>query len=377
MNLYFECLSGISGDMTIAALLDLGVDKEYLVKELKKLKLSNYELEITKKYKNSILGTDFNVIVGEEKDHRHYVDIKKMILDSDLSDFVKDLSIKIFYEIAKAESKIHGTSMEHVHFHEVGAMDSIIDIVGTAILIEKLDVEYVVSNHLSIGTGFTMCQHGKIPVPAPATLEILKGIPLKKTEIESELVTPTGAAIIKVLADEFKPNATVDIKNIGYGLGKKDLEITNILRVYEIEKEVSLSMIETNIDDMNPEVYSYLMDKLFDLKALDVFYTPIYMKKNRPATKLSVIVEDKNKNAVIEIILKETTSFGLRVYPIDRTVLERKIVEEDTAYGKIRFKYGYLNGKCIKKTPEYEDLKAIAEKENISLIELYKSIDKR
>ncbi len=374
MNLYFECLSGISGDMTIAALLDLGVEKEYLINELKKLKLNNYELEITKKYKNSILGTDFNVIVGEEKDHRHYVDIKQMILDSDLSEYVKDLSIKIFYEIAKAEAKIHGIEIDKVHFHEVGAVDSIIDIVAAAILIEKLDVDYVISNNLSIGTGFTMCQHGNIPIPSPATLEILKGIPIAKTAIKSELVTPTGAAIIKVLTNEFKSDISLNIKNIGYGLGKKDLEITNILRIYEIEKMMSTSIIETNIDDMNSEIYSYLMDKLFDLNALDVFYTPIYMKKNRPAIKLSVLVDDKDKDIISETILKETTTFGLRIYPVDRKVLKREIKTESTDYGDIRFKYGYLNDELIKKSPEYEDLKLIAEKENISIIDLYHKI---
>lgn len=280
--LYFENLSGISGDMTIGALLDLGADYKKFEEELNKLKLDGYTLEVSKKAKNGIYGTKFDVILTDNHDHvhhnhdhdhhdhdhhdhdhhdhdhdhhdhhhhkqdkghlhvhshgRNYGDIKVMIEKSSLSDFVKGLSLKIFNEVAVAEAKIHNTTIDQVHFHEVGAVDSIVDIVGTAILIEQLDVDAIYAAPVHVGTGFVKCDHGKIPVPAPATLEILKGLPIYSKGIRSELVTPTGAAIIKVLADEFIPRPEMIIKEIGYGLGTKDLEIANLLRVNLFEKK--------------------------------------------------------------------------------------------------------------------------------------------
>lgn len=252
--LYFECLSGISGDMTIGALLDLGGDEQHLRDELKKLKLDGYHLHIDKKSKNGIFGTKFDVCLDHHHDHDHDHDhehdhehehhhrnfrmIKEMILTSELSDSVKKLSIKIFEEVARAEAKIHHVTIDEVHFHEVGAIDSIVDIVGAAILIEQLNVDKIYASPLHVGTGFVNCAHGKIPVPAPATLEILKGIPVYSKGIRSELVTPTGAAIIKVLADDFMDRPEMTIESIGYGLGTKDLEVANLLRVNLAKKKV-------------------------------------------------------------------------------------------------------------------------------------------
>jgi len=246
--LYFDCLSGISGDMTIGALLDLGIDKDEFLNELKKIKIEGYSIKIEKGEKSGITGTDFTVILEDEGhhhhdhehnhdnhhhhgEHRNLYDIEKIIDDSDLNDEVKDMSKNIFQHVAKAEAKIHGKTIEDVHFHEVGAVDSIVDIIGTAICIDMLKVDKIYSSPLHIGTGHVKCAHGVIPVPAPATLEILRGIDVYSTGVRSELVTPTGAAIIKALAKDIIPTPAMEIEGIGYGIGKKDLEITNILRV--------------------------------------------------------------------------------------------------------------------------------------------------
>lgn len=237
--LYFDCLSGISGDMTIGALLDLGIDKELFLEELKKIDMKGYELEIKKEQKNGITGTDFNVILNHHHhEHRNLNDIEEIINNSQLKASVKDLSRRIFRLVAEAEAKIHNKSIEEVHFHEVGAIDSIVDIIGAAICIDLLEVDEIYSSPLHLGTGFVNCAHGNIPVPAPATLEILKDVSVYSQGVRSELVTPTGAAIIKTLAKEFKSLPEMSVERIGYGLGKKDLEITNVLRVMLGKKKV-------------------------------------------------------------------------------------------------------------------------------------------
>jgi len=245
--LYFDCLSGISGDMTIGALLDLGIDKDEFLREISKLNIDEFDLEIKKNEKNGITGIDFDVIIKHSHDnhdhshnheHRNLENIESIIYNSDLNDDVKNMSKKIFKNVAESEAKIHGKSIDEVHFHEVGAVDSIVDIVGTAICIDLLDVDKIYSSPIHIGTGHVKCAHGVIPVPAPATLEILKGIEIYSTGIKSELVTPTGAAIIKALADNIIDTPQMEIENIGYGIGTKDLDITNVLRVIIGKKKV-------------------------------------------------------------------------------------------------------------------------------------------
>lgn len=386
--LYFDCFAGISGDMTIGALLDLGVDKDYLKNELEKLNLKEYELEIKTVEKKGIRATDFDVKLkhshhhhdnhAHSHEHRNLKNINKIIDDSGLSDKVKNLSKGIFLEVAKAEAKVHGKSLEEVHFHEVGAIDSIVDIVGCAICIDYLKPEKIISSPLHVGSGFVKCQHGLIPVPAPATLEIIAHcqIPTYHTGIKKEMVTPTGAAIIGYLTNEFGLDCEINTIKVGYGAGKRDLDIPNLLRanICEIKKKnKNIFVIETNIDDMSGEIAGFTMEKLLEANALDVFYTPIYMKKNRPAIKLSVICKEADIKNIEDIIFTQTTTIGVRKYKVDRECLERDIITKDTVYGKINFKVSRYKGieKCI---PEYEDCKKIAQENNISLYEVYKNL---
>ncbi len=375
--------------MTIGALLDLGIDVDIFLSQLKKVKIDGYRIEIKKKQVNSITGTDFNVIIQDEKNshhnhnhnhpvHRNLNDIERIIEDNNLKSEVKDLSKKIFKHIALAEAKVHDKSLEEVHFHEVGAVDSIVDILGTAICISMLKVSKIYSSPLHLGTGFIECAHGVIPVPAPATVEILKDVPVYSTGIRGELVTPTGAAIIKSLADDFSSLPQIEIEKTGYGTGKKTFNIPNVLRIFlgkekqnGTDKIDKLMILETNIDDINPEIYSYLVPLLFDRGALDVFLTNIIMKKGRPAVMLSVLCEPDKQFELENIIFTETTTLGIRRKPVDRRSLDRKIVTIETQFGKVSAKLAYKDGKLLRILPEYEECQRIAEERSIPLKEVY------
>lgn len=385
---YFDCFSGISGDMTVGALIDLGLNLNTLKKELKKLPLKNYKLSAIKGERHHIAGTNFKVKIHKGHEYRTYIDIKRMIEKSTLKKPVKDLSLAIFKTLAEAEAKVHNCKVENVHFHEVGAVDSIIDIVGTAIGINELGIEKVYSSPLPLGSGFTKTSHGMMPVPAPATIKILKGVPTKQSYVKSEIVTPTGAAIIKTLAHNFGEMPQMNILKIGYGVGDKDFkEVPNLLRVIVGEtqiqdsrfkvREKKLIMLETNIDDINPQIYEYVMERLFEAGALDVFLTPIQMKKNRPAVLLNCLCNENLKHKLLEIIFKETTSIGIRVYCVDRYCLDRKIQKVFTKYGRINVKVSKLNGKAINIQPEYEDCKRIAKQKKAPLKEVMKEAQKK
>ncbi|MBI5894356.1 MAG: nickel pincer cofactor biosynthesis protein LarC [Deltaproteobacteria bacterium] len=393
---YFDCFSGISGDMTLGALIDLGLNLNTLKKELKKLPLKNYKLSAKKGERHFIAGTNFTVNIGEAHNHRTYLDIKRMIEKSRLKLPVKDLSLKIFKTLAEAEAKVHNCKVENVHFHEVGAVDSIIDIVGTAIGINELGIEKVYSSPLPLGGGTIKTSHGIMPVPAPATIEILKGVPIQPSYVKGEIVTPTGAAIIKTLAHSFGEMPQMNILKTGYGVGDKDFkEVPNLLRVImgknnhplipPLKKvgrvgffehgvkgqEKKLIMLETNIDDMNPQIYEYVIERLFDARALDVFLTPIQMKKNRPAILLNCLCEEEQKDKLLEIIFKETTSIGIRAYPIERYCLDRNIQKVSTKYGRISVKVSKLNGEIVNIQPEYEDCQRIAKEKQAPLKEVW------
>lgn len=413
-TLFIECLSGISGDMTIGALLDLGIDKVLFQKKLSKINIDGYSIEISKKQKNGITGTKFDVILEHEHEnghehchidkssehhvhgehhhmdeehththaedechhehmHRNIEDIYAIIENSELSDNVRVLSKQMFEHVAIAEAKVHGKKIDEVHFHEVGAVDSIVDIIGTAIAIEMLDVDEIICSPIHVGTGFVKCAHGKIPVPAPATLEILKNVPIYSIGIRSELVTPTGAAIVKTLANSFSERPMMEVENIGYGLGTKDLEITNVLRMTLGKKKSKneFIIIEANIDDMNPEFFEIAMEQLLSKGALDVYFTSIQMKKNRPGTKLSALCKKEDVELLTDIILKHTSTFGVRTYEVNRTMLDREFVKVDTKYGKITVKTGILNGEVIKIAPEYEECKNLSKVLNINVMEIY------
>lgn len=413
--LYYDCFCGISGDMHIAAMLDLGVPQEYLLKEISKLKIdSEYEIKIQKTIKKGITGTRVDVILKNghtsnddhqhnhhshtnidehshthhhhednehnmEHHHRGLKEIEEIINSSDLSDNVKKLSIKTFMKVAEAEAKVHGKDLYEVHFHEVGAVDSIIDIVASAITLDYLKVDKIIASSIQLGGGFVKCAHGIIPVPAPATVEILKGIPVKTGVVEFETTTPTGAAILAANVQEYTDKIDFSIEKTAYGLGHRELEIPNVLRVYlgtiqESEKIEEQYIIETNIDDMNPEFYEYIEEKLFLNGALDVYKTAIIMKKGRPAIKLSVLVSTDKEEEVLKIIFKETTSIGVRKYKVEKIMLDRDFSKKKTVYGEVTLKNSYYKGELIKSKPEYEECKIIAKENSIPLKQVYEEI---
>jgi uncharacterized protein (TIGR00299 family) protein len=285
-------------------------------------------------------------------------------------------------KVAEAEAKVHGKSLYEIHFHEVGAIDSIVDMVGAAICLDYLKVDKIIASPVQVGGGFVKCAHGIMPVPAPATVEILKNIPINTGIVQFETTTPTGAAILALNVEEFTQMVDFSIEKIAYGIGHRDLEIPNVLRVYLGEKERyekvgEQYILETNIDDMNPELYGYIEEKLFEAKALDVFKTPIYMKKGRPGIKLSVLVDIKNEENVLGIIFEETTSLGVRKYRVEKIMLNREFAKVKTEYGDITIKKSYYKGKLVKYKPEYEECKTIAKEKNIPIDKVYKTVYKQ
>ena len=392
-TLYFDCSSGISGNMTLGALLEIIGDENYLLEELKKLNVDGYKIEISKQVKNGITGTYVDVILDEEHthehehehhhdhehhhhEHRNLNDVYSVIDNSSLDEKTKDLAKRIFLRVAKAESKVHNKPLEEVHFHEVGAIDSIVDIVGTAILINKINPDRIISSVVNDGYGFIECAHGTMAVPVPATSEIFaaSNVKFRQIDIDTELVTPTGAAIIAELADEFTTLPAMVTEKIGWGTGTKNLKIPNVLKVYygEIqEQNENFVVMETNVDDCSGEVLGYTSEKLFENGALDVFFTPIFMKKNRPAYRLTVACKKEDMFKLQNIIFKETTTIGIRYRFEARTELGREFVEVDTKYGKIKAKKVTNDGETYV-YPEYESMKKVAKENNIPLKELYK-----
>lgn len=380
--LYFDCFSGISGDMVLGAMTDAGVDIEAVRKELKKLNLSGYKLRISNVKRKGIKGTKVDVVVDKKRHFHHtsYKDIKRLIERSKLSKRIKEDSLRIFKNIAEAEAKIHKTSVDNVHFHEVGAVDSIVDVVGAAICINLLSPDIILSSPINTGRGMVKTEHGILPVPAPATAEMLKGFPFYSSSTEFELATPTGVGIVTTLAKASNSMPIMKTSAIGYGAGSRDfLDSPNLLRImigegYSPPEQDSITVIESNIDDMNPQFYDHIMNRLFKGGALDVFLTPIIMKKNRPAIKITLLSDNDNLNKLADILLSETTSFGLRIYRTERIKLEKEIKTVNTKYGKAKVKIGKRNSKIIKVVPEYEDCKRIAEEKGIPIKEVYEKV---
>lgn len=364
---YFDCFAGISGDMTLGALLDAGADESLFRRELEKLQGIEFDLRIDKVNKNGIQATNVEVVIGEQHHHRRLRDVVEIISASALSDAVKSRAIGIFRRLAEAEGTVHGISPEEVHFHEVGAVDAIVDIVGASVGIELLGVERIVASPLPMGHGFVEAAHGRIPLPAPATVELLKGVPVYPTNVEGELVTPTGAAIVRTLASEFGGMPPMSIHSVGYGAGKADFPFPNTLRVLmgemseELPQSHEVSIVEANIDDMNPEFYDSVFERLFKAGALDVYLTPIQMKKSRPATLLSAICPAERVDEVARTILAETTSFGVRISHAERRCLDRRWETVATKYGEVRVKIGMLDGEPVTASPEYEDCRKASE----------------
>lgn len=398
--LFYEPFAGISGDMNLGAMIDLGVDEKYLINELKKLGLENeYNITVSKSSKMGISGTkvdvrlkDYqplnpsNLIMTPSKEHNHshrnLPAIEKIIDKSGLEEEVKVLSKKIFMHVAEAESKVHGLPLNEVHFHEVGATDSIVDIIGAAICFHNLGVDKVISTPIELGGGFVTAAHGKMPVPAPATAEIVKDILVKYGGVDHEATTPTGAAILAELVDEFVTSADLKILKTAYGIGHRDVSIPNILRVnlaeeiiksYETENAV---LLECNIDDMSNEVIGNLMDIILEAGANDVSFQNIQMKKNRPAIMISVLCTKEKEEFFKELLFKETSTFGIKSIPIKKSVLKRKVEEVETSFGKVRIKRGLYNNEVIKSKVEFEDVLKISKENGLLLMEVYKQIEK-
>lgn len=386
--LYFDCSSGISGNMTLGALMELIDDPQYLQNELKKIHVDGYHLHVSKQKKNGITGTYVDVHLEHEHHHEHQhehhhkhhhehhhvhrnlYDVNHIIDQSDIDESAKDLAKRIFLRVALAESKVHNETLENVHFHEVGAIDSIVDIIGTAILITKINPDKIISSIVNDGYGFIECAHGTMSVPVPATSEIFAAsqVRSRQIDIDTELVTPTGAAIIAELAESFEIMPIMKVSKIGWGCGTKDLKIPNVLKVSmgTIEKQSEVVVIETNIDDCSGEVLGYTMEELMNKGALDAFFTPIFMKKNRPAYRLTVVCYEDKLEEMKDILFQETTTIGLRYRYEQRTVLDREIIELQTPYGFIHAKKVYHKDQ-IYIYPEYEDVKSIARKNHISI----------
>jgi len=381
--LYFDCFSGISGDMTIGALLDLGLDQARLLNDLTSLGLDGYRLAISKKTVGGISATDFDVITdghesGKAHVHRHLSDIVRIINAAGIDTAAKSLSIQIFETLARAEAAVHNLSIDQVHFHEVGAIDSIIDIVGTAICITLLQPDRILASPLHVGSGTVTCAHGVLPVPAPATLKILESVPIYATDIRGELVTPTGAAIIKNLAAEFVPLPPLTIEKTGYGTGKREFGHFNALRVISgissLNSCTSLEypvLLETNIDDMNPETYSYLLPLILEKGALDVYLTNVTMKKGRPGIQLSVLCRAEDTGLFETILYNETTTLGIRRQTIARSTLDRTTMTVKTPFGKVVVKAALKDGNLFRVSPEYESCKKIAARKKIPLSRVY------
>lgn len=376
--IYLDCHAGIAGDMLLSALVDLGADINYIEKHLNDLPLNKFKLNFSSQNKQGIQATSLSIDFEPAHHHRKAQEIFIMIRESTLPDRVKERSIKVFDVIAHAEAKIHGMSVEDVHFHEVGAMDSIIDIIGSCLALEDLDIDTLLSSPIPTGHGKINIAHGIYPVPAPATAEILKGIPLAAFDVASELTTPTGAGFIKALVSEVGPLPSVTMNDIGYGCGTKDFDFPNILRAVQFSKKEStpsqVQVLECQLDDMTPEMLGFFMELVIDDGALDAYYTPITMKKSRPATQLTVICSLTQAQYFENYILKYTTSLGVRSYTVNRKILYRQFQTVHTNYGAILVKLGMLGDKVIKAKPEFEDVRNASIQSGMPFATVYNDI---
>ena len=374
---YFDCFSGASGDMILGSLIDAGLSPRRLREELKKLRIPTIYLKAKNVLKADLSATQ--VIVedrGEKRSHRNLKEILRIIERSGIEAEVKEKSKEIFKRIASVEAKIHQTPMEEVHFHELGGLDSIVDIVGSVWGIRQLGIEKIYVSKVNVGAGFVKCEHGILPVPAPATLSLMEGKPIYSSGVERELLTPTGAAILTTLGSEFGPMPLMKVDRIGYGAGRDNLTHPNLLRLIIGTSELTsekerVAVIETNIDDMNPQFYDYVMEKLFAMEVLEVFITPILMKKNRPGHLLNIICSSEKLPFVTKFLLRETTTLGLRWHEEERAKTDREILTKETKYGKIRFKLARWEGRIVNLSPEYEDCKRLALENGIPLKEVF------
>lgn len=377
---YFDCFAGISGDMTLGALVDAGLSFSVLKSELDKLSVREFTLSQRRVEKHGIAGTKIDVNAREGHVHRHLKDVLEIINNSAISTSAKEKAARVFQKLAEAEAKIHGTTIEAVHFHEVGAVDAIVDVVGAIVGLEILGIEAIYASKFRFGSGHTRGAHGAMPVPVPAVVEMSKGFPSERTDIPYELVTPTGAALLTALASTIGETIQLRTESTGYGAGTRDVEqVPNLLRV-EIGELVADPrtdfpvLLETNIDDMTPEIYGYLIDRLLEAGARDAFLTPVIMKKGRPGIQLTVLTDPNKETELTELIFSETTTLGIRRLPVQRHILERRTDTVQTPYGPIRVKIADIGGKQ-RITPEYDDCVRIAREKQVPILDVYKSVN--
>lgn len=379
---YFDCYNGISGDMTLGALVDLGLPIDDLRAALASLPVQGYALEAVRVKRCGIGATQVRVTSHEHHPHRHLSHIHEIIAGSGFAHRVKDRAVTAFEKLAAAEAQIHETTVEKIHFHEVGAVDAIVDIVGAMWGLDALGVDRVVVSPVAVGSGTVKCSHGEMPVPAPATALLLRGVPVTSGPPDAgELTTPTGAAILATVANHFGPMADMRVERIGYGAGSREIPgHTNYLRVLlgqdsgggELPVEWrELAVVQTEIDDMPGELFGHVLEKLFAAGCLDAHVVPVQMKKNRPGSSLQVLVEPEKVNTVVELVLRETTTFGVKVVPCRRYCLRRSFDKVETRLGTVRIKIGYWGDDILKVTPEYEDCRHIAGEKQVALAEVF------
>ena len=385
MHAHFDCFSGISGDMVLGAFVDMGVSTQWLTEMIHSLSIGEVEIVARDVKKNGIGAKKITVLEKDASPARNYRDIINIIENGTLGDRVKNTAVDIFSRIADAEARVHRCQKDDVHFHEVGAVDSIVDVVGAALCLDYLNIDSVSSSPLPLGSGFVDCSHGKLPVPAPATLEIVKGIPVYGGTSCGELVTPTGAGIIASLSQEFGPIPDMQIDRVGYGSGSRECrDLPNLLRVF-VGKKIEATterdhddvcVVETNIDDMNPELYGYLMEKLFSDGALDVCFTPVLMKKNRPGTKVEVLCPPEKRADITRCLFAETSTIGVRYHLVHRQTLRRSICQVTTCFGEIQVKCTTDPDGRKSYAPEYEACRKIALNNNVPLKRVYEAVAK-
>jgi uncharacterized protein (TIGR00299 family) protein len=373
---YFDCFSGASGDMILGALIDAGLSPRRLREELKRLQIPAVHLRVRKVLKRGISGTQVIVEGSERRSHRNLREVLQIVRRSRVETEVKEKSEEVFKRIASVEAKIHQIPEEEVHFHELGGLDSVVDIVGSVWGIRALGIDKIHVSKVNVGGGFVKCEHGILPVPAPATLSLMKGKPIYSSGVERELLTPTGAALLTTLGSEFGSMPRIHVERIGYGAGRDDLPHPNLLRLIVGTSESTsgketVAVIETNIDDMNPQLYDYVMEKLLTMEVLDVFITPILMKKNRPGHLLTVICPSGKLPSVAKFLFNETTTLGLRWHEEEREKTDREILPFQTKYGRVRFKLARWEGRVVNLSPEYDDCKRLALERGVPLKEVF------
>lgn len=375
---YFDCVAGASGDMILGALLDTGLDEDAWRAELDKLELGGYDVQVAKVHKGPIAATQVEVTCEEAHAHRHLGDIEALINGSRLPIQVKEKSVAVFRRLAEAEAKVHGETIDHVHFHEVGAVDAIVDVVGAVAGLWLMGVENVYVSALPMGHGFVDCAHGRLPLPAPATVELVRGLPIVSVDVEAELVTPTGAALLSTLGAGFGTFPPMLLESAGYGAGQRDLPFPNVLRLLVGQSRSTLDapteqieILEASIDDMNPEFYGHVVERLLAEGALDVYLTPVYMKKNRPGIVLSVSCRPEDAGRLAALIFAETTTIGLRRTLVERWALARERATVQTPYGQVGIKIARLGERVVSGSPEYEECRQLALEHGVPLKEVY------